>query len=93
MDFCEERREKWCGRVGYLGDDEISVIQRGVMEVNEDVVVTQGWNVGFVVELEAVKAVFGLDSPLLGSRWCHYESMYGWMDGWMDGFEGCQMQM
>lgn len=37
------------------------------MEVYEDVVVTEGWDVNFVVELEAVEAAFAFDGPLLGS--------------------------
>lgn len=37
------------------------------MEVDEDVVVTEGWDVGFFVELEAVEAAFALESPLLGT--------------------------
>ena len=36
------------------------------MEVDEDVVVTEGWDVGFFVEFEAVEAGFALDDPLLG---------------------------
>lgn len=37
------------------------------MEIDEDVVVTEGWDVDLFVELEAVEAVFALDGPLLGS--------------------------
>ena len=40
MSWIFEGKEERNGVVGYLGDDEISVIQRSVMEVNEDVVVT-----------------------------------------------------
>ena len=36
------------------------------MEVDEDVVVTEGWDVGFFVEFEAVEAGFAFDGPLLG---------------------------
>ena len=50
----------------YLGDDKVSEIQRGVVEVDEDVVVTEGWDVGFFVELEAVEASVALNGPLLG---------------------------
>ena len=53
--------------VWYLGDNEISVVQRSVVEVDEDVMVTKGWDLGLVVKLEAVEAIFALDSPLLGS--------------------------
>ena len=52
--------------VWYFGDDEVSVVQRSVVEVDEDVVVSEGWDVGFVVELETVEAVLALDSPLFG---------------------------
>ena len=50
----------------YLWDNEISVVQRSVVKVDEDLMVTEGGNIGFVVELEAVEAAFALDSPLLG---------------------------
>ena len=36
------------------------------MEVNEDVVVSQFGDLGFLVELECVKAALALDVPLLG---------------------------
>ena len=36
------------------------------MEVDEDVVVTEGWDVGFLIEFEAVEAGVSLDGPLLG---------------------------
>lgn len=52
--------------VWYFGDDEVSVVQRSIVEVDEDVVVSEGWDVGFVVELETVEAVLALDSPLFG---------------------------
>ena len=51
----------------YHGDDEISEVQRSVVEVDEDVMVTEGWDIGFVVELEAIEAILALNSPLLGS--------------------------
>lgn len=57
---------KWHGG-GYLWDYEISVVQRNIVEIDEDVVVTEGWDVGLFVELEAVEAVFALDGPLLGT--------------------------
>ena len=50
----------------YHGDDKVSEIQRGVVKVDEDVVVTEGWDVSFFVEFEAVKAGFALNGPLLG---------------------------
>ena len=52
--------------IWYHGDNEISVIQRSIVEIDENVVVTECWDVSFVVKLEAVEAVFALDSPLLG---------------------------
>ena len=57
------------GKAGwwYLGDYEISVVERNVVEIDENVVVTKGWDVGLFVELEAVEAVFALDGPLLGT--------------------------
>lgn len=56
----------------YLGDDEISVVQGDVVEVDEDVVVTEGGDVGFLIEFEAVEAAFALDGPLLGRCWGHW---------------------
>ena len=50
----------------YHGDDKVPEIQRGVVEVDEDFVVTKGWDVGFFVEFEAVEAGSALDGPLLG---------------------------
>lgn len=37
------------------------------MEINEDIIITEGWDVGFFVELEAVETVFAFDGPLLGA--------------------------
>ena len=50
----------------YHGDDKVSEIQRGVVEVDEDVVVSKGWDVGLFVKFEAVEASFAFDGPLLG---------------------------
>ena len=36
------------------------------MEVDEDLVVTEGWDVGFLIEFKAVEASCALDGPLLG---------------------------
>ncbi len=36
------------------------------MEIDEDVVVAEGWNIGFLVELEAVEAILAVNGPLLG---------------------------
>lgn len=66
-----EERVAW-----YFGDAEVSVVQRSVVEVDEDVVVSEGWDVGFVVELETVEAVLALDSPLFGRWWHHYDCLY-----------------
>ena len=66
-------RDQWArscrGKIGliwYHGDNEISVIQRSIVEIDENVVVTECWDVSFVVKLKAVEAVLALDSPLLG---------------------------
>ena len=50
----------------YLGDNKVSEVQRSVVEVDEDMVVTERGDVSFFMELEAVEAVLALDSPLLG---------------------------
>lgn len=50
----------------YLGNDEVSVVQGNVVEVDEDVVVTKGWDVSLFVEFEAVESAFALDGPLFG---------------------------
>lgn len=41
------------------------------MEVDKDVMVSQVGDLGFLIELKAVKATLALDVPLLGGRWCH----------------------
>lgn len=51
----------------YLGDYDISVVQRNIVEVDENVVVTENWDVDLFVKLEAVEAAFALDGPLLGT--------------------------
>ena len=56
------------GRRGrYQGDNEVSVIQGSVVEVDEDVVVAQSRNLSFVVPFQAVKTVWAFDGPLLCS--------------------------
>ena len=59
----------------YLGNGEISVVQRSVMEVYENIVVAKGLDVSSVMELEAIETVFAFNGPLLGGRWCHYGGM------------------
>lgn len=41
------------------------------MEVDENIVVAQRWNLGFLLEFQAVKAVLTDNSPLLGRSRCH----------------------
>ena len=53
----------------YLGDDEVSKVQGSVVEVDEDVVVTEAWDLGFLRVLEAIKPIFALEGPLFGSCW------------------------
>ena len=52
--------------VYYLGDNEIPVIQRDVVEVDQDVVVPERRDSSLIVEFEAVEVVFALNDPLLG---------------------------
>ena len=61
------------GRLGYLGNDKIPVIERSVVEVDEDLVVGELRHQGVLVELEAVEAIFGCEGPLLSSRRRHCE--------------------
>ena len=60
----EEGKAAWWW---HLWDYEISVVERNIVEIDEDVVVTESWDVGLFVELEAVEAAFALDGPLLGT--------------------------
>lgn len=59
----EEGEGRW---LDHLGDNKVSVVQRSVVEVDEDVMVTEGGDVCLVVEFEAVESVLALDSPLFG---------------------------
>ena len=68
---CLKKRRCDAGK-GHLGDDEISVIERHVVEVNEDVVVAQFGNLCLLVEFEGIKSVCANDCPLLGRSRCHY---------------------
>ena len=52
--------------VYYLGDNEIPVVQRDVVEIDQDVVVSEGGDCSLILEFEAVEAVLALDDPLLG---------------------------
>lgn len=66
-EICELNLEEEEGRWLYcLGDSNVSKVQRSVVEVDEDVVVTEGWDIRFVVEFEAVESVYALDCPLFG---------------------------
>ena len=61
--------ERAAGKGGgrYQGDDEVSVIQGSVVEVDEDVVVAKSRNLSFVVPFKAVETGWALDGPLLRS--------------------------
>jgi len=49
----------------YLGDDKVTVVEGCVMEVDEDIVVTELWDFGLLVVFEAVEAVLACYLPLL----------------------------
>lgn len=55
----------------YLWNDKVSVIERGIMKVNKNVVITQFWDVGFLGVFETVKTILACNVPLLSSHWCH----------------------
>ena len=55
----------------YLGDEQVSIIEGGVMEVDKNVVVSKLGKLGFLVEFETVKPFFACYLPLLSCRGCH----------------------
>jgi hypothetical protein len=56
-----------------LGDNQITVVERGAVQLDEDVIISNGGDFGFL-ELELVEAVFlALDGPLLLGSGCHCE--------------------
>lgn len=73
----EQQWAKGSWRARYLGNYEVAVVQRGIMKVDEDVLFTQCRDLSFVVEFEAIEAVFAFDRPLLGCCWCHDEKLNG----------------
>lgn len=53
-----------------MRDDEISVVQGGAIDLDQDVVVAELWNWVLLVILEFLKAVLAaIDDPGLGSLW------------------------
>ena len=54
-----------------LWDDEISIIEGGVMEMNQDVVITQLWDFCFLFELQTIETALTGDDPSLCSRRSH----------------------
>ena len=54
----------------YVWDDEISVVQGGAIDLDQDVVVAELWDWVLLVVLEFLKAVLAaIDDPGLGSLW------------------------
>lgn len=54
-------------------NDKITVVERGVMEVDEDIMIAKWRYFGFVVKFEALKSVHTLNRPLFRRRRCHCE--------------------
>ena len=61
----------WVGLQCYLGNNEVSVIERGIVEVDQDVVVPQLRDFSLCVVAQAVEAILPIYGPLLGRRRCH----------------------
>ena len=55
----------------YLGDYQIAIVERGSIEMDQNVSLTQFRDLCFFVEFQTVEAVLALDRPLFGSGWCH----------------------
>lgn len=55
----------------YLRDAEIAIVERSVVEVDEDIMVTQLGYFCFLVKLKAVEAVLAREGPLVSSTWSH----------------------
>ena len=55
----------------YLGDDQVSVIERGSIEVDQNLALAQFRKLGFLVELKTIEALLTLYSPLFGGCWSH----------------------
>lgn len=56
--------------VTYVRDDEVSVVQGGAIDLNQNLVVAELWNRVLLVVLEFLKAVLAaIDDPGLGSLW------------------------
>ncbi len=71
--------------VAYFGYDEISIVKRGIVEMDQDIMITQLWELSILLELETVKAIFAGNSPLFGSCWhhCHCQFLiWGREKGW-----------
>jgi len=65
----------------YLCDDEIAVVERGIVEVDKNIMITKLGDVGFLGELKAVKAIFTSHIPLSRSgRWhCPLKGSSDWI--------------
>lgn len=55
----------------YFRDNEISIVQRNVVKVNQDIMIAQLRDLGALVKFQTCKAVFADNSPLLGGSGCH----------------------
>lgn len=56
----------------YLGDYQITIVERGSIEMDQNVSLTQFRDLCSFVEFQTVEAVLALDGPLFGSGWCHW---------------------
>ena len=61
----------WVKLERYLRYNKVSVIQRGIVEVDKDVVVPQLRYLSLFIEAKAIEAILPSDGPLFGCRWCH----------------------
>lgn len=60
-------------KTAYFGNDKVTVIERGVVEVDKDIMIAECRYFGFVVKFEALKSVHTLNGPLLRRCRCHCE--------------------
>lgn len=66
IQFCSHGDGRVDGWRFYLYNREVSVVERSVVEVDENVVVAELGNFGLFIEFEAVEAIFASEGPLLG---------------------------
>ena len=57
--------------MAHFGNDQVAVVERDAVDLDENVMVAEGGDWGGLFELDVVEAGGAVEGILLGGGWCH----------------------